>query len=318
MKPTLLSVDWDFFPYNGELDDVEVTNDGKRELMPGLLVYDFGHSEGWSPVMHTVAWEQRVISFASYGLDLLADHTIRTQDTQPEQLFERFAEEFSGFSSSPLYIGDSHTWAGLLTRDLSQMLSQPLSVINFDAHHDLGYGKGTYEERLERIERGEIACDDWLFVALAVGWVDQVTIVYPRWRGLKEWQFEDEVIERPWLDRFADQITITTEQEFFASDLARLEIATTFIARSSGWTPPYLDERFNELIGSLQLTSCLDCENPGMSAGQFNACIPREMRPVEEILEERKAQQPLLAALARVNRGEVDLETALREAKIAE
>lgn len=318
MQPTLISLDWDYFIFNAELDDVEVTVDGAKDTMPGLLVYDFGHSEGWSPVMHTVAWEQRVNMFDHYGLDLLSEHTVRPQDTQPEQLVEQLDGRYPGFSELPLYIGDSHTWAGLLARDLSAMAKQPLRVISFDAHHDLGYGEQTIERRLARIENGEIYCDDWLYVALVQGWVSQATIVYPQWRGRKEWQLADEEpIERPHLDRFAEQIEILTEQEFFALAPADERPLATFLARSSGWTPPYLDERFLDLVSQLSLTSCLDCENPGMSAGGFNACLPREMRPVEEIRAERAAQEPMLRALARVNSGEVDLETALREAGIA-
>lgn len=281
MKLTVLSIDWDFFIYNGELDDqLPITNPatGEPDTIPGAFLYDWGHSEANSDALQVMQWATRLNSFEMFGLDLTKEATLRLKPSA-------FVNELRGRwpTAGVLEVADSHSW-GALTCMRAANTWRPVHVVHFDAHHDLGYGRAGDVQQWN--------CGNWLYAAMKNGWVTSAEIVYPDWRGLKEWR---DVAKgrgprqaRPWLNGL--DIHATTWSRWLKEKDDTLPVGT-FLCRSSAWTPPYLDRQFADLLNRLKRWAtkyeCLDHED--LKIGCYDACKPRRWKPVLEAAEQYRA-----------------------------
>ena len=274
-KPTMLSIDWDFFTFNGELDgDQPIINPetGEPDTYPGFFLYDWGHSEGHGEGLARIMWSSRVCQFERLGLRLEDQCCIREDKggIQPHVFTDKLRERWA--TCGRLYMADSHSWGNLAASELRCICRKPLHVVHFDAHHDLGYGQG-WDINSEGWD-----CGNWLHAGLLSGWIGSVEIVYPDWRGLTEWQAYGEEIERPWLAQY--DIRVTTWSDWASRRYKQLPlVAGAFLCRSSNWTPPYLDPLFGKLAHTLSDwsagTTCFDCSEDH-KVGAYNACKPRE------------------------------------------
>lgn len=258
---TLISIDWDFFVRHGMYDDVYLP--AAKDTMPGMLVYDWQMSETRSPVLEDVLWRTRAANFKSWGLDIQAL-------MKPELEVADFATEISirmGGEPLPSWYGDSHGWAGIIARDFSQRVG-PLDVLNFDAHHDLGYDADALTNFKES---GAIHCDNWALIGLHEGWIQNYTIIYPDWLMLKEWPG----FRRKRFRDFKDRITVTTWSKWLKNCNEIDDAMTGYFCRSSSWTPPWLDAGFQELREEFGYNDCIDCEL-GQAGSPFDSCKLRE------------------------------------------
>lgn len=312
MKPTVVCIDWDFFIYNGEYEHDIALPDG--ENAPASLVYNFMGKEGWTKSAHDLAWSNRLGLFDQIGLNLRDEYTIREDRgcIEPLSFFSELCHRWPGLQEKQTYIADSQKSGVELIRDTATVHG-PVKVISFDAHHSLGYGHESFKDRKRRYGRwySNWNAGDWLFAALAEGWADEVVVVYPDWRGFDEWQTVDadgraHSILRDHLRKLLHQITVTTYSQYMQSP-PNEGIVANFIARSSGWTPPYLDQAFLEFAHSFNVEGCLDCKKKssllsmnGFTYKYDNACEARQF-DYDELLEDERSRFIVVQALQRAN-----------------
>jgi hypothetical protein len=251
---TMISIDYDFFIPHG-MYEPEIYLPAANDTMPGDLVYDWQMGEGRDPGLQDVIWRTRCMNFKMWGLDI-------EELTKPPLSIEDFITELSiklsDYGTPAAYMADSHAWGAIVARDYAKACG-PLRVVNFDAHHDLGYD--TIPKRLN--------CDNWALHGLQDGWISDYTVVYPDWLGLKEW--EDR--KMPWLKGLKKKTHVMTWSDWILSwpEIEDPEVA--FLCRSSAWTPPWADPGFQELADEF-FTTCLDCQHQAESP--YNACELRE------------------------------------------
>lgn len=280
---SLLSIDFDFFVPHGMYENVKFPN---GTTYPGMLVYDWQMNEGRAPEFDQALWHSRAANFQRNGLDLqaLTELPVSISD------FSLRVSSRMNDAAPGLWRGDSHAWAGLLAKDYSEIYG-PLSVINFDAHHDLGYeGKAS----LDKFHKsGSIHCDDWALIGLEKGWIENYTIVYPDWLGRKEWAGWK---NKPMLKPFKSKIEITTWSEW-DGEIPDAEVG--FFCRSSSWVPPWKDELFKELHEEFGWAECLDCLH-GQSNSPYDTCETREW-DWEAVAEEVRQTNEIYVNLRKLN-----------------
>jgi hypothetical protein len=114
-----------------------------------------------------------------------------------------------------------------------------------------------------------VQCDDWALAGLDKGWISDYTVVYPDWLGRNEWN------EQPWRKDFRKRIHITTWTNWLRKQrhgLGATEIM--YLCRSSSWTPPWLDDRFESLTEEFGWAECIDCNTK--HKGPYDTCNVRE------------------------------------------
>lgn len=264
--PALVSIDWDFFPYNPqEAPGKIVVHPGTPEerAVDAQFFCDWSHSEGHSAPLARILWGIRSQHFANCGLDLVKIFNLdpKRRCTPVETFVEVLQERFR--FRPTLDYADSH---GMITHQLNGLQKQKnIDIVSFDAHCDLGYGN---------TDTSRVSCENWLYVALEHLDVRSATIVYPNWKG------PSEGLERicSYLEPHQDKINCLTWNEFVQDfKPLRRSLSQIFVCRSSGWTPPWCDPLFEDLLKRLPVKSrvCLDnlYEN---SIGAFNASERRE------------------------------------------
>jgi len=247
-----LSIDWDYF-------------------VRSLGDWDWSHKE--TPFfMGSDMWHIRVATMLLQELDIMEEMSPeKWARPRPEtfwSVLEQLGYNFDNVAS--LIVAESHSAAGpafyeaydVLTARMLWELQQrtadkfvrPDCIINFDAHHDLGYCEWARLE--EMIEEGTCTCDMWLCALL--DWFPKVEarIVYPNWLR------EESSIERQWkslTDKLPQYMLDRVEMGFFededgsVSDVVchpkeEIEVQALFICRSGAWTPPWLDHQFINFV----------------------------------------------------------------------
>src|SRR5262245_15595394 len=282
---SFLTIDYDFFVRHEMHKDVRMPDGG---MLSGMLVYDWQMNEGRLPMLDEQIWLGRAASFKRWGLDIQAR-------TAPELSFQDFMLELGIRADThvPAWRSDSHAWAGGIARDYANQFG-PLSVLNFDAHHDLGYDSDVIS-RYAKSEHGSIHCDDWAVIGLHEGWIRNYTVVYPDWLGSWEWSSR---IKRPWLKEFRGRYRTTTWSEWLQSgkEIRNLEVA--HFCRSSSWVPPWHDSGFSDLCEEFGYVGCLDCDF-GQHNSPYDTCAHRawDWQQVEDEIKLREEMHKLLLTL---------------------
>jgi len=281
---TLISIDWDFFIWNGAESKEKITihpgTDNEIDY-PISLFFDWGHSESWQLALGQYLWMSRFSYVHRMGHDLEKICNIRTDDVQPGEFLTEIQKRFAFNEDAPVWVADSHVYA---TPSISSLGSFPIKVVNFDAHHDLGYDG---EKIKNEIEEDQCDCASWLFHGLDSGSVSSADIVYPDWKGKIECRdFEHLAPHRK-------KIQVFTWSEWLKS-ASREKAIGSFICRSSAWTPPWLDGHFHDFYQRLGHEAvCWDCISPPEEkVGAYDACEPREWdRPaaLEHAIQEEVA-----------------------------
>lgn len=206
----LLSIDWDFFfpnPYAG-------ARDGDFQL------YDWGHSET-NPLMSSpFIWHTRAAGFLGCNLPL------------PRCVgFEDFWSRVKFNKGAKIHIAESHVQAASLGR--RRKFNQ---VVNFDAHHDQGYGEKGREDACE----GSFDCANWALYYLIIG--GSVETVFPAWQ-------ENWADNRPENPLYPDKLTYRQD----AGESIDEPFDAVFVCRSGSWTPTWCDEDFHTFIKNSNL-----------------------------------------------------------------
>ena len=284
---TLFSVDWDFFIWNPAEAEANIkTHPGtdKEKEVGSYLLCDWSHHEKHSEIVGSILWQTRFASFHRNGIDIEKEINIR-----PElgcTAVDEFLNEISQVPKYQLAYADSH---GMIYPILQTLNSNEIigkyDIISFDAHADLGYGNDSTKY---------IDCANWLYIALYSGKVNQATIVYPDWKGLKEAKERN----RKYLKPYKKQIRMTTWSQYKKHKKNISKIVMPFICRSSAWTPPWMDQEFDRLVKSFPADAilCLDTVKRIDKIGGYKANEPREWNR-EEALEFAESYNKLLTPI---------------------
>ena len=270
---TLVSVDWDFFIWNGGEARGKITvhpnTEEEREITAAFL-FDWGHSEGHTGVLGEILWMGRFAHAYRLGLDLEKICGIRPEMgcVQPGSFLEEIQKRFNFKTAEGTWLGDSHAYA---MPTIGKLSVQPIKVVSFDAHHDLGYGS---EEVDRQTKKDHCDCGSWLYHALRLGYVQRAEIVYPDWKGKVEWKDSYGAEHLKPLRRRIRAFTWSEWLEKAGNDFA----VGLFMCRSSAWTPPWLDEKFRIFTKDAEVgkSVCWDCEDDlDVKIGAYDACTPR-------------------------------------------
>jgi len=249
------------------------------EMMPGSLVYDWQMSEARSSLLDSIVWEGRYFNFRKWGLDIeaLLKPPLSTEDFAME-----LGTHLGDYGVPMCWRGDSHAWAGILAKDLAGHYG-PLSVVNFDAHHDLGYDEPLRDFK----ETGNVSCENWAWIGLDQGWIKDYMVVYPDWLGTKE--FGSEIYKRVMESEHKDRVKWTIWKNWVRDTDDIEDVEAIYYCRSSSWTPPWLDEGFQKLTEEFTICECLDCRFD--HKGPFDTCQNRhwDWEEASEIYEQRNA-----------------------------
>jgi len=235
MKRTCwLSVDFDFF-------------------VRSLLDWDWAHKE--SPFFRGgFLWQTRVAPFLAQGMDLVAEMDPRRYaKPQPIDFWEELQRLGYNFDAvEEFVVADSHAGATPFFNQIADMnLGEPADVVvNFDAHHDLGYCE--WARVRELIDAEQCTCDMWLGSLLNQWPSLEARVVFPDWMRA-EWTLEEQL--RSVRQDLPRSIWSRVELDFFTNRAGKvsnlviapgeeLEVQAVFACRSGAWVPPWLDNTF--------------------------------------------------------------------------
>lgn len=293
-----LSIDWDFFPALIEEGRTPLPDGG---FAPNAMLYDWGLGEtGAVGRLEPYLWYSRAGHFRALGLDLTEEFTIREDrgSVRPEDFVAELIRLAGGSLVAPVSWADSHLWGYLALKQAVEEADEPLTVLHFDAHHDLGY-------KLSQVERmrnqGKVDCGSWLLAALEQGLAEEVHVVYPDWRGLQEWEGSQ---EQPWWPTAsqAQAWTWSSYLERFAGKT--MQVDGIFVARSGGWSPPYLDEQLLDMISVLGHEGIVTTMGPPVSMPrEWDDATVQEEADMRMAMAAQSGGGPGAAKLGAINEG---------------
>ena len=188
----------------------------------GSIPYALDIGEYFTPDMLDALWDSRAAALLARGVPL--------PGTSGEE--QTFWERFHVSPGAVLYYADSHAQAAH-----PRVRTAIAEVWNYDAHHDCGY-EGAADD-FEML--GWVGCANWMCYYALRGATLQVR--YPFWRG------DAAARERPPL------CSVNR-----SSDSPACSFDVIFVARSSAWTPPWLDGDFEAFLEAAPVSErhCLD------------------------------------------------------------
>jgi hypothetical protein len=117
----------------------------------------------------------------------------------------------------------------------------PIEVINFDAHHDLGYNGDDYKADYKP------NCGNWAMQLLRQNRLQKYTLVYPEWRKAHPEPGSAALI-RGYQKHLPDRILVNRWKAWLKLLTSKRKIDGLFICRSGPWVPPCYDGDFNDMV----------------------------------------------------------------------
>ena len=147
-----------------------------------------------------------------------------------------------------LYFADSHAQAAQAAVRMGVT-----EVWNFDAHHDCGY-EGAWDDPLRC---GWVGCANWMCAYALSG--ASLHVRYPSWR----------------LDAFRREVTPLCPVQLAIDDgcAVPLTFDVVFVARSSAWTPPWLDDHFETFLAAAPVARCVCLDHAWRTRGLDTAWL---------------------------------------------
>lgn len=197
---TILSVDWDFF----------------IEEDPFL---DMGHNE--SAVFFDLLWTERAVSWIAFN-NKTVEEMLPFVGPPPLE-FVVWLSRYFPYEKCEVCVSESHKQIYDWIKD--DLKWRKVEIINFDAHHDLGY-----KNELEK----EVNCGNWGAYLKKDGILKKHTTIYPEWRGKFPEDFS-------YLQKNGNVFHYFENYKKFAR---KKKIDAIFICRSGCWVPPVYDSLF--------------------------------------------------------------------------
>lgn len=208
MTRILLTIDFDFF-------------------VRLLHEYDWQHNESHGDSIQQAVWMTRAAQLLGSGIDpasmLVGDPSALPADLGARGLRLRGAS---------LFVADSHAWGGPWAM---QNGSRGTSLVNLDAHHDLGYWEREALAKMLREQRVE--CGSWARAALLLNACRDYRVIYPAWKGLAELRDA----KHPRTHLTARQLARCSFAEWPSAGPIEGKAASVLLVRSGAWSPPWLD-----------------------------------------------------------------------------
>lgn len=191
-----------------------------------MFLYDWGHRDSGKLFLEDL-WYHRGATFQANGLPL--------PDTSGEEI--GFWDRFDFAPGAQLFFADSHV------RAFSPEVSQDvITVVNFDAHHD-----GGYNTTLNAIRKADqVDCSSWMAGYHMCG--AMVQTIYPRWKA-----WAKQVEAKPAIPKMARRVDgdKNMPKRFMPFD-------RVFVCRSGGWSPSWLDPKFDQFLKDCPLEKKID------------------------------------------------------------
>jgi hypothetical protein len=206
--PCVVSIDFDFFV--------------KEDPM-----LDMGHRE--TSLFLETMWEIRMTSWAARGKT--AQQMMPMPESVP-QFVTRLRKLFDiPFSRVPAFSSESHA---ALPKMLKGLDITECDMVNFDAHHDIAYGRAASLKT-------KFDCGSWAGHLIETGVVKSYEQVYPTWRR-----------KFPELSKQSmAKMALRWGADFHYGDAyappTRRKVDAVFLCRSGCWVPPVYDKDFNVL-----------------------------------------------------------------------
>lgn len=143
--------------------------------------------------------------------------------------WEKIKEHFKFAKDIKAYVSDSHSLSYNIAKEKDCKI-----VYLFDAHSDLGYGG------LSSLNY-EVNCSNWLGKLLKDKQIEEANIVYSPYTAEKPEYFRS--INNAYNVRYLS----------FEDLYKDIEVSVIHICRSGAWTPPWLDDKFNQFIDALEV-----------------------------------------------------------------
>ena len=217
-KPILLSIDLDFFSFEDPY-------------------WDLAHREGMLP---EVLWAIRLMSTAMSGINLVKETSFDKADFHPLKTLEVLREAGWQVSSDcKISLSDSHMYAFPAWDSLTNC-----RIVNFDAHHDLGYA--SRQDMRKRWKSKRIQCEDWLWFYLRRHVHTDAVNIFPSWKPGGDWP------DHPHWDGSSVGRRVRGAQ--FSHELLEAlagEVVAIHIARSDAWLPPWHDWVVPAMVGDM-------------------------------------------------------------------
>jgi len=276
-----LSIDFDFFVWNGvEARERDISflskQTGKKETIPSVYLFDWGHSESFSSEVQDFIWQARYDAFAAVGVDpfKVCDAHAHKGTVSIDSFLNSINKRFYFAGDYEFFYADSHAHGYSALQEA--YCGEPLNVVHFDAHGDLGYDSSVVANEKKR---GVLDCGSWLYHGVSAGLVESVTIVYPDWKGLAEfssngfWEPPEHIVAL----ESCGSVHFTCWSDWVAREAERSRVSTVFSCRSSAWTPPWMDFQAETLFDGLSGGEgvCLDCNDGYQKIGGHDACKKR-------------------------------------------
>lgn len=196
----------------------------KNPAMESLGMWDWGSHENHPESLMAHLWGSRAFSFQAKGLDL------------PMAVIEPgFWDRFEFTDDCKLFVANSHV---CICQD-EVVERWPDFVVNYDAHHDCGYG------RPSPFKTNRYSCEDWVYLYAKMG--SLIDIVYPDW---KDDAFRAEKSPRLMRTKYKSNIVRQFASQFHAEKPVVGPVDTVFVCLSGAWVPPWCDGQFWDFVKS--------------------------------------------------------------------
>ncbi len=172
-------------------------------------------------------WYKRYIQAKVRGEDIQQAFKL---SPELDEFWPKIKECFAFANETKTYVSDSHALSYTIAKE-----NNCKAVYLFDSHADLGYGG------LSALNF-EVNCSNWLGKLLKEKQIKTAYIFYSRY-----------TTERP--DYFKAQNSIYQIKYCGIRDLEgkRIVVSAIHLCRSGAWTPPWLDQKFDQFIAALGL-----------------------------------------------------------------
>jgi hypothetical protein len=265
VKKAWLSIDFDYFV----------------RILPE---WDWGHGESQLFAMIGPSlWAFRAQSFMQAGLDLREETSIEKHaKPEPFEFWEELRNLGYYFGNTSYYfVADSHAAAGPLFAEVARRTGAPADVIvNFDAHHDVGYHG--FEHTYEMVKLGRCACDTWLCFLLCEFPNLQARIVMPDWMRqdvpAHRRHAQANLPREMWPRVKVGSFTTPTGRisQVVRKGKEELDVQAVFVCRSSTWVPPWHDQEFIDFV---------DSGEDNINLGAFEPYADKDLVPPLEVRE---------------------------------
>ena len=224
--------------------------------MPNVRNLDWGFRE--SKLFIEMIWQIRATDFAARGSDIRKECYLAKDEPSPISFAGLMKKLKVKIAKNQVAISESHAVAYNYFKDLHDM-----RVVHVDAHHDLGYGNK------------ELNCDNWLQHLITDGNVDEVDMIYPKWRNNDNCRENYDERRKAILKQLDRKVKFKMGYGLAENIPGSIKFDKVFICRSGSWSPPWLDRDWSRLVSAMMVVFGHD--SMGIYGAESFEAMHREM-----------------------------------------